>query len=113
MSEPSIQDLKEQIKQLKKDLDFCSGGWNVKTTIGSNVYEIMKEIRNKYNLGEGGFFNVPEPEYEWNLYHDMDNRSYHDVKKIKELEDKCKEEYDRGLRDGVDAINNCIGPGEL
>lgn len=27
---------------------------------------------------------------EWNLYHDMQNRSYNDVKKIESLEDKIE-----------------------
>lgn len=29
---------------------------------------------------------MQENEFEWNLYHDLDNRSYHDINKIKELE---------------------------
>jgi hypothetical protein len=34
---------------------------------------------------------MKDNDYEWNLYHDMDNRSYNDIKKIEELEADLKE----------------------
>jgi hypothetical protein len=34
---------------------------------------------------------MKDNDYEWNLYHDMDNRSYNDIKKIGELEADLKE----------------------
>jgi hypothetical protein len=32
-----------------------------------------------------------DSDYEWNLYHDMQNRDYNDVKKIEQLEADLKE----------------------
>lgn len=32
-----------------------------------------------------------DKDYEWNLYHDMQNRDYNDVKKIEQLESDLKE----------------------
>ena len=58
--EKTLVNYENKIKQLTKDLDFCSGGWNVETTIGSTIYEVMKGIRERHNLGPGGFFNVPK-----------------------------------------------------
>lgn len=46
----------------------------------------------------------PDVEYDWNLYHDMDTRSYHDVNKIKELENKLKE--------AVQTIDNLVAANE-
>jgi len=94
------------IKELTKDLDFCSGGWNVETTIGSNVYELMKGIREKHNLSPGGFFNVPKEDLEWNIYHDMDDRNYNDVKKIKELTNELNEIKNVDLHSAYERIKD-------
>lgn len=47
-----IKDLNAYIKDLKKDLDWTTIGWNVETTVGSNCYEIMKKMRVKHKFGE-------------------------------------------------------------
>lgn len=111
--EKTLVSYENKIKELTKDLDFCSGGWNIKTTIGSRVYEIMQDIRKRHGLSTFVEIFKDRPdmikdhdklqlewaretlanseEFEWNLYHDMDDRNYNDVKKIKELTDELNE----------------------
>lgn len=51
---------------------------------------------------------MSDVEYEWNLYHDMDNRNYKDVDKIKELEAKLAERDNiiRNLENKLKKIND-------
>lgn len=67
------------LKLKANDHDWCCYvPDDVKKSLNATLAEINKELE---------AINTSEPiEFEWNLYHDMDNRSYNDVARIKELE---------------------------